>query len=86
MTMDAKAIRAGPTTTFSPIATIVFLVPHAMILDCDAINKPDKFIINHKKVLLMQLYGYLIIEAIYLLLCFNIIILLKYNNKNGNKL
>jgi hypothetical protein len=49
MTMDAKAIRAGPTTTFSPIATIVFFVPHAMILDCDAINKPDKFIINHKK-------------------------------------
>lgn len=42
MTMDAKAIRAGPTKTFSPIATIVFLAPQAMMLDCDAINRPNK--------------------------------------------
>lgn len=48
MTMDAKAIRAGPTNTFSPIATTVFLGPHAMMLDCDAINRPDKLISINK--------------------------------------
>jgi hypothetical protein len=38
--MEATAIRAGPTRNLSPIATIVILDPHAMILEFDAINKP----------------------------------------------
>jgi len=48
---EATVIKPGPTTTFSPIATIVILGPHAMMLDCDAMNRPDTNLINKYKKL-----------------------------------
>lgn len=41
VTRDATAIKPGPTTILSPIATIAIHGPHAIMLDCDAMNKPD---------------------------------------------
>ena len=38
--MEAAAITIGPTTNLTPIERAAFLFPHAMILGCNAINKP----------------------------------------------